>query len=72
MRERDNTYGSIVVTGPEECQHFRGGDSKGTCTVVSKPAEHAEGRGSPSGGLRVDFFETGWLWVLGKHFPKRV
>lgn len=44
----------------ERGQHYREVGTARACTVVSKPAEHAEA-GGPSGGLRVDFFETGWL-----------
>lgn len=49
----------------------RGGTAKGLHSG-EQASRACRGRGGPSGGLRVDFFETGWLWVLGKLFPKRV
>lgn len=71
MREGDNTYGSPVVTGQKGANITEVGTAKGLHSG-EQASRACRGRGGPSGGLRVDFFETGWLWVLGKLFPKRV
>lgn len=49
---------------------YRGGDNRGTSTVVSKSADLGEGRGSPSGGWRVNFFETGGAAGIRETFSK--